>query len=202
MARTSSCSRSSWARAAGRSVVAVLKSRMAMNMRTILTRRAPGRPPSAGRVRARIGHRATLTPDRLSDDDCAHHESHRLTRLRLFALIGLIVVATVGALLVLVPLAGGRLDVAGIHLNASPSPEVANIAMQSAPPPPTLKAGPVANPTGMYEFGWALLDRRTNQVAGSANKDTMTNTTESMVKAWLAADYLRPFGPKQPPRQA
>ena len=123
-----------------------------------------------------------------------------LTRLRLFAVIGLIVVATVGALLVLVPLARGR-QLPGLHLNTSPSPEVANIAMQSAPPPPTLKAGPVTNPTGMYEFGWALLDRHTNQVAGSANKDTMTNTTESMVKPWLAADYLRQFGAKQPPQQ-
>jgi hypothetical protein len=32
--------------------------------------------------------------------------------------------------------------------------------------------------------------------------DTMTNTTESMVKAWLAADYLRQLGAKQPPQQA
>jgi len=125
-----------------------------------------------------------------------------LTRLRLFALIGLIVVATVGALLVLVPLAGGRLDVAGIHLNASPSPEVANIAMQAAPPLPTLRAGTIANPTGLVAFGWALLDRRTGQLTGSANKDSMTNTTESMVKAWLAADYLRQFDGKQAPLQA
>lgn len=124
-----------------------------------------------------------------------------MTRLRLFALICLIALATVGALLVLVPLAQGR-PVAGVRLTHSPAPDVANIAMQPAPPPPTLKAGPVANPAGLSVFGWALLDRRTGQVAGSANKDTMTNTTESMVKAWLAADYLRQLGAKQPTLQA
>jgi hypothetical protein len=60
----------------------------------------------------------------------------------------------------------------------------------------------VAAPTGLYEFGWALLDRHTNQLSGSANMDTLTNTTESMVKAWLAADYLRRLGAKTPPPQA
>jgi len=46
----------------------------------------------------------------------------------------------------------------------------------------------VKNVKGFYS--WALLDRRTGAVYGSANFKT-TNFTESMVKAWLAADYLR-----------
>lgn len=37
---------------------------------------------------------------------------------------------------------------------------------------------------------WALLDRRTNKITGSSNL-TETNDTASMIKSWLAADYLR-----------
>jgi hypothetical protein len=39
-------------------------------------------------------------------------------------------------------------------------------------------------------FSWALMDRRTGEIWGSAN---MTGTTwpASMIKAWLAADFLR-----------
>lgn len=37
---------------------------------------------------------------------------------------------------------------------------------------------------------WALLDRRTGRITGSTNRASETSTTESMVKAWLAADYL------------
>src|SRR5436309_3243886 len=39
-------------------------------------------------------------------------------------------------------------------------------------------------------FSWALLDRRTGSLTGSANLNA-TNNTASMVKAWIAADYLR-----------
>jgi hypothetical protein len=39
-------------------------------------------------------------------------------------------------------------------------------------------------------WSWTLLDRRTGRLNGSANL-AATNTTESMVKAWIVADYLR-----------
>jgi hypothetical protein len=39
-------------------------------------------------------------------------------------------------------------------------------------------------------LSWALMDRRTGEIWGSANM-TSTSTTMSMIKAWLAADYLR-----------
>jgi hypothetical protein len=39
-------------------------------------------------------------------------------------------------------------------------------------------------------LSWALLDRRTHTIVGSSNI-TATITTASMIKAWLAADYLR-----------
>ena len=49
----------------------------------------------------------------------------------------------------------------------------------------------IKGPGYLNFFGWALLDRRTGQATGSANRETATNTTESMLKVWLAADYLR-----------
>jgi hypothetical protein len=120
-------------------------------------------------------------------------------------LVGLIVVAT-GAVAVLIPAAVSRLYAgpvpdAGPVPAATPSaPGRANIAAQAAPPGPTLHAAPVVTPTSpkFDKFGWAFLDRRTHTVVGSDNKDTMQNTTESMVKPWLAADYLSHLGSKQP----
>lgn len=40
-------------------------------------------------------------------------------------------------------------------------------------------------------YGWALLDRGTGKTTGSANRETETNTTESMIKPWIVADFLR-----------
>jgi hypothetical protein len=125
-----------------------------------------------------------------------------LTRLRLIALVSLVLAIAAGLVLVEVPAIRARRDVAVANPGISSTPGVANIAMQAAPPLPTLRAGQVANPAGLSEFGWALLDRHTSQIVGSANKDTMTNTTESMVKPWLAADYLKSLGTKQPTQQA
>lgn len=124
-----------------------------------------------------------------------------MTRLRLITLVGLILAIAAGLLAVEIPIARGGHGVTAVGPDHSRAPGVANIAVQAAPPRPTLKAGPVTVPAGLYEFGWALLDRHSNQLSGSANKDTMTNTTESMVKAWLAADYLRRLGASKPIQQ-
>ncbi len=40
-------------------------------------------------------------------------------------------------------------------------------------------------------MAWTLVDRGTGRVSGSANMSTGTTTTESMIKAWIASDYLR-----------
>jgi len=40
-------------------------------------------------------------------------------------------------------------------------------------------------------FGWSLLDRSSGRTTGSANAATRGNTTESMIKPWIVADYLR-----------
>src|SRR5688572_13518593 len=70
--------------------------------------------------------------------------------------------------------------------------------VQAAQPVPagtarTLRTGQVnLNVTGFWS--WALLDRRTGQLTGSPNAATRSDTA-SMIKGWLAADYLRNAGP-------
>ncbi|MDG4827942.1 hypothetical protein O7627_01330 [Solwaraspora sp. WMMD1047] len=61
-------------------------------------------------------------------------------------------------------------------------------------PTPTLPALPV-RPTDVTLdvdgwWSWALLDTRTGEMSGSANRDE-TSFTASLIKAWIAADYLR-----------
>lgn len=60
---------------------------------------------------------------------------------------------------------------------------------QSAPPEPTLLARPVKVASQGF-VSWAFLDRRTGQMITSSNV-TATNSTESMIKAWISSDYLR-----------
>ncbi|MEV4507619.1 hypothetical protein AB0K00_01500 [Dactylosporangium sp. NPDC049525] len=78
--------------------------------------------------------------------------------------------------------------------SASPSgnpTRKANPAAPTAPnlPPALLHPAPVSvNATGFWS--WTVLDRRTGAMAGSDNAAT-TQRTASMIKAWLASDYLR-----------
>jgi hypothetical protein len=65
----------------------------------------------------------------------------------------------------------------------SPTPTLAPLPLRSAP----VTAASVQT-KGFYS--WAFLDRRTGEITGSANL-TATSTTASMIKAWLASDYLR-----------
>ena len=85
--------------------------------------------------------------------------------------------------------------------------EVAPSAAAATPSLPTLAVP--ADPStitvaGAKEFGWALLDLDTGKVSGSANLATMTNTVESMIKPWIASDYLRRLAEsgEQPTAQA
>ncbi|NGM12643.1 hypothetical protein [Verrucosispora sioxanthis] len=94
----------------------------------------------------------------------------------------------------LVPAAYARLS-AG---EAEASPESVAAPTPAPPPPPTLAAGKVSvNFKGEF-FSWALLDRETDQLAGSKNL-AATSSTESMLKAWIVADYLRQLGDKELP---
>jgi hypothetical protein len=71
---------------------------------------------------------------------------------------------------------------------ASPSPSPSPSPRPSAVPA-TLKAQPVSVKVNGF-FSWALLDRKTGAIAGAKNI-TATNSTESMIKAWIVSDYLR-----------
>ena len=82
----------------------------------------------------------------------------------------------------------------------------AGCTAQDAPPGPAVPTPPPARPEPLASTpaelptkatvkingwsAWALLDRHTGRITGSSNRSSQTSTTESMVKSWLAADYL------------
>ena len=111
-------------------------------------------------------------------------------------------VAAMAASLLLVPAARGKLAALGghEHVTSPPGPALAKdraaIASRPAPTLLPMLAAPadpasIKPPVGTTFFGWAFLDESTGVIIGSANMATGTNTSESMVKAWIAADYLR-----------
>jgi hypothetical protein len=53
----------------------------------------------------------------------------------------------------------------------------------------TLRIGPVRLAVAGY-WSWAMIDRRTGELAGSPNFGTRSDTA-SMIKTWIAADFLR-----------
>lgn len=103
---------------------------------------------------------------------------------------------------------GGLLIVPAAYawLNEEPSatnPDLAPSARSPSPPvapdPPTLKAAPVSVSVDGF-VSWALLDRDSGSIAGSDNLDA-TNSTESMIKIWIVADFLRELGDRTPSPQ-
>ncbi|WFE23055.1 serine hydrolase [Solwaraspora sp. WMMD937] len=73
------------------------------------------------------------------------------------------------------------------------------LAMAESPEPPavpTLRAVPVSVPVDGF-MTWALLDRDSGEIGGSANM-TETSSTESMIKIWIVADYLRQLDDAEP----
>ncbi|MGR6316708.1 hypothetical protein Q2K19_09490 [Micromonospora soli] len=114
-----------------------------------------------------------------------------------------IVAVLIGGVM-LVPTAYGKLSggaalprIGGIGGGAEQVPAPA----PTTPPPPTLAAGPVSvNFKGDF-FSWALMDRTTGKISGAKNMD-QTNSTESMLKAWIVSDYLRQLGPTKQPTAA
>jgi hypothetical protein len=63
---------------------------------------------------------------------------------------------------------------------SNPSPSLASLLVE--PAAVTVDAD--------HFWSWALLDQRTNKIVGSKNM-TATSTTASMIKSWIAADFLR-----------
>src|SRR5262245_24754936 len=119
--------------------------------------------------------------------------------------VGLLIAALLVALIAAVPYLWGHgylrigQSVAAPTSPSAPAPEPSASGTPrtsaSAPPAaptrtaPLLHAGPVSVNTSGF-WSWALMDRNTGELATSANAGT-TNVTASMIKAWLAADYLR-----------
>jgi hypothetical protein len=107
---------------------------------------------------------------------------------------------------------GMKVTALGAGTFVGPSPLVARSqpsASPSTPPPPPPSPSPSPSATdefptlrapadpsditvsGTTLFGWAFYDRATHKTTGSKNYTTVRNTTESMIKAWIAGDYLR-----------
>jgi hypothetical protein len=116
-------------------------------------------------------------------------------RLRLAVLAGLVAAALLAALVLsparalITALAHSLRGAVGARLD-DPHRGLL-VADQPAPPPPPLSAARPVSLTAQGFYSWALLDRETGVMSGSANYTTGLNTTESMVKAWIASDYLR-----------
>jgi hypothetical protein len=112
----------------------------------------------------------------------------------LVAALGLAVLAVPGTRAALSSL-GGRTRAIAAGQDPSPAAGVIRVAAQAPPPPPTLRApdvpASIKGPANARFFSWAFLNRKTSAVTGSANSATGTNSTESMVKAWITGDYLR-----------
>ncbi|MFY1673755.1 hypothetical protein ACN27G_28005 [Plantactinospora sp. WMMB334] len=111
-------------------------------------------------------------------------------------ILALAITAVVLGGLLIVPAAYARLvDPAGTL--ASGESALTGIE-PSTPPPPTLAAASVTVRGVDGFFSWALLDRESGKISGAKNM-TSTNSTESMIKVWIVADYLRRLGDKTPP---
>jgi hypothetical protein len=82
--------------------------------------------------------------------------------------------------------------------SSSSSPDSgAGIGMATQPGAPLLVPARV-DVTVPGFFSWALLDRASGKISGSANLATDTGSTESMIKVWISADYLRRLGSASP----
>ena len=110
-------------------------------------------------------------------------------------IMAMAVAAIVAGGFMLVPAAwakfgAGSPDIGGLggdRLNGrQPAPEPTT---PPPPPPPALRATDVSLSVKGFS-SWALLDRKSGQVTGSANVKA-TSSTESMVKVWIVSDYLR-----------
>lgn len=87
---------------------------------------------------------------------------------------------------------------AGSRWEATPS--ASGSASSSPSPSPTPSPTPSLAPLAVRPakvtvkssgwWSWAMLDQRTGKVYGSSNMAS-TNTTASLIKAWIGADYLR-----------
>lgn len=84
--------------------------------------------------------------------------------------------------------------------NASPSASAPVKPTPKPTPTPTAKPTPSLKPLAVRPakvtidssgwWSWSMIDRRTGKIYGSSNMK-QTNTTASLIKSWIGADYLR-----------
>lgn len=101
----------------------------------------------------------------------------------------LVAVASLLLLLGPVPWTVSALDEPGPPADLLPRASVAPDPMVDPRQPAPAEPIPVVVQTPGY-WSWAALDRATGQLAGGPDP-AGTNTTESMIKAWIVADHLR-----------
>lgn len=108
-------------------------------------------------------------------------------------MISAAVAAVVVGALLLVPSAMAQLgdgdSTPAAHSSSASAPASPSSSPSPSPRPPALAVRPVAAPVGGF-LSWALLDRSTGKIGGSANI-AASSSTESMIKVWIVADYLR-----------
>jgi hypothetical protein len=125
----------------------------------------------------------------------------RVVALRLMAAVG--VVLALGAAAVFVPgspLADALASRAAADGTTAPTADTTTSDPAPTPTPtPTPSPTPaplpfrnatVSAPAGVSFFSWSLMDRRTGQIWGSTNQNA-TTWPASMIKGWIAADFLR-----------
>ncbi|MEV0728810.1 serine hydrolase [Polymorphospora sp. NPDC050346] len=135
----------------------------------------------------------------------ARHRLRRHRRRRRYHLFVVLLLAAglIGAEVVHEVIRHGAADPAPAALVRGPDPAAgdepaagATATPDPGPPSPDAVRVPVEG-----FLSWAFLDRRSGRITGSANH-TAPSDTMSMVKAWLAADYLRRIPPGETPTEA
>ncbi|SNT57052.1 hypothetical protein SAMN05421812_11071 [Asanoa hainanensis] len=107
-----------------------------------------------------------------------------------------VMVLAIAALLLggvlLVPAAYAKMSDGGdggtVATAAGPAPTIPPKVVE--PPQPTLAAQPVSVKVDGF-YSWALMDLKSGKISGSKNSASQTSSTESMIKTWIVADYLR-----------
>jgi hypothetical protein len=91
------------------------------------------------------------------------------------------------------PLASGARVPAGNQRSAqpeSPAPSGAGAPQPGAAVKPLAVRPTKVTVDSVGWWSWAMLDQRTGKISGSSNM-SKTSTTASLIKAWIAADFLR-----------
>ncbi|NJC73141.1 hypothetical protein HC031_25980 [Planosporangium thailandense] len=165
-----------------------------MNEQTGNTPQRTNRPPTtSGTVYRSQAAAAPVSPPTASGAPAARPRRGRGPGR--FALAALLILSTTASILAAYHLTSSAANAAaktpaGVGTSAAADAPSAAAPSPTATPGVRLTAGPVnVNVDGF--FSWALMDRTTGAISGSANDATETSTTESMIKIWISSDYLR-----------